>query len=58
MRIEAQIANATQSQAVMLSTDGASKSLAIPARLLGGGASVNGGELLCLALATCYCNVA
>ena len=56
MRIEAKIANANQSHAVLLSTDGASKSLAIPPRPSGGGSSVNGGELLCLALATCYCN--
>jgi len=56
MRIEARLDNADRFQAVALSTDGSSKSLAIPARPTGGGSSVNGGELLCLALATCYCN--
>jgi len=55
MRTEAHVDNANQSHAVLLSTDGASRSVAIPARPVGG-SSVNGGELLCLAIATCYCN--
>ncbi|HEX5830948.1 MAG TPA: OsmC family protein [Gemmatimonadaceae bacterium] len=28
----------------------------MPAKPDGGGSGINGGELLCLALATCYCN--
>jgi uncharacterized OsmC-like protein len=38
-----------------VSTDGRASPLPVPGRA-GGGSSVNGGELLCLALATCYCN--
>ena len=37
-------------------TEGSEKSLAIPPKVDGSGSSVNGGELLFLALATCYCN--
>jgi uncharacterized OsmC-like protein len=32
------------------------QSLSIPAKSTGNGSSVNGGEFLMLALATCYCN--
>jgi organic hydroperoxide reductase OsmC/OhrA len=39
-----------------LSTDGASHAITIPPRESGYGSSANGGELLMLALATCYCN--
>ncbi len=39
-----------------VSTNGQSKSIAIPRRIDAPGSSVNGGELLLLALATCYCN--
>jgi uncharacterized OsmC-like protein len=40
----------------MVATGDAVKTLAIPPRGTGPGSSVNGGELLFLALATCYCN--
>src|SRR5215468_12530987 len=39
-----------------LATQGVGHALPIPPRSSGFGSSVNGGELLCLALATCYCN--
>ena len=39
----------------MVTTDGRASALHIPGRPQGGSA-INGGELLCLALATCYCN--
>ena len=55
MRISAQVSNTARSHAVGVSTSGQSKPLAIAGRA-GGGSAVNGGELLMLALATCYCN--
>jgi organic hydroperoxide reductase OsmC/OhrA len=56
MRIEAAVANAGGQQEVVLSTDGREHAIAIAPRATGRGSSANGGELLCLALATCYCN--
>lgn len=41
---------------VCVRTNAASRDLAIPAKSSGAGSSVNGAELLMLALATCYCN--
>lgn len=41
---------------VTLTTEGNSHSLEVAPRSSGLGSSANGGELLCLALATCYCN--
>lgn len=41
---------------VTLATAGNSHPLEIAPRNSGFGSSANGGELLCLALATCYCN--
>jgi uncharacterized OsmC-like protein len=40
---------------VLVSTDGRESVVAVPGRP-GGGSALNGGELLCAALATCYCN--
>ncbi|MFO1315611.1 MAG: OsmC family protein [Burkholderiales bacterium] len=56
MRIEARIADEHRRHVVSLSTAGASHELSIASKPDGYGSSVNGGELLCLALATCYCN--
>jgi organic hydroperoxide reductase OsmC/OhrA len=56
MRIEAAVANAGGQLEVVLSTDGREHAVAIAPRANGRGSSANGGELLCLALATCYCN--
>jgi organic hydroperoxide reductase OsmC/OhrA len=41
---------------VMVSTDGAAREVVIPAKQSGFGSSANGGELLALAVATCFCN--
>jgi organic hydroperoxide reductase OsmC/OhrA len=53
--MSATVRNAGEAHEAMVQTDGISKSLAIPGKRAGG-SSVNGGELLLLALATCYCN--
>lgn len=39
-----------------MQTDGNSHSIEIPSKASGYGSSANGGEVLFLALATCYCN--
>ena len=56
MNISAHITNRSGEHTVVLSTNGREHSLAIPPRSEGSGSSANGGELLFLALATCYCN--
>lgn len=56
MKISAKVTNSFQHHEVQLSTNGKTQSLAIPGKPSGYGSAVNGGELLFLALATCYCN--
>ena len=56
MEIRASVRNRSLEHQVLLSTNGRVASLAVPAKAEGHGSSLNGGELLCLALATCYCN--
>jgi uncharacterized OsmC-like protein len=56
MNISARVVNRLGSHAVTLITNGREHSLAIPPKSEGFGSSANGGELLFLALATCYCN--
>jgi organic hydroperoxide reductase OsmC/OhrA len=56
IRIEAHVDNALNSHRAVVATNGAARDIAIPPRQAGMGSSANGGELLCLALATCYCN--
>jgi len=56
MEISATVKNAENRHEVTVRTETASQSLAIPAKPTGKGSAVNGGELLMLALATCYCN--
>ena len=56
MQIVARVTNAVDSHAVYVATDGTAHSLSVAAKPDGRGSSVNGGELLFLALATCYCN--
>jgi organic hydroperoxide reductase OsmC/OhrA len=56
MRISALVINSGKSHEVRVSTDDSSQSLHIPVKTSGNGSAVNGGELLMLALATCYCN--
>src|SRR5690242_1404157 len=55
MQIRATVQSSDTGHAVTVSTDGRGAAVAIPGRL-GGGSALNGGELLCAALATCYCN--
>ena len=56
MQINARVHNSEGRHDVTLSTDGADHQLTIPPKATGFGSSANGGELLFLALATCYCN--
>jgi uncharacterized OsmC-like protein len=56
MQISARVESRRDQHQVMLSTNGQSHALAIAPRASGFGSSANGGELLALALATCYCN--
>ena len=56
MRISAKVENSKDKHQVMLQTNDNVHSLAIPPKSTGYGSSSNGGELLFLALASCYCN--
>ena len=56
MKIMARVDNARGRHAVTVRTNDLARELAIAPKTEGLGSSVNGGELLCLALATCYCN--
>jgi organic hydroperoxide reductase OsmC/OhrA len=56
MKIKAQVHNHAGHNQVNLSTNDQVHSLDIAPRASGFGSSANGGELLFLALATCYCN--
>ena len=56
MHISALVKNARDSHDVNVATAGTTKGLSIPCRQGGFGSSINGGEFLMLALATCYCN--
>jgi uncharacterized OsmC-like protein len=56
MKIHAQVRNRYGEHHVTLATNGNVHSIVIPPKPSGFGSSANGGELLFLALATCYCN--
>lgn len=56
MKISATVKNAQSTHEVVVRTDAAEQSLPILPKAAGRGSAVNGGELLMLALATCYCN--
>jgi organic hydroperoxide reductase OsmC/OhrA len=56
VEIRAVVQNRAGQHAVHVSTAGRRSDVAIPPKPEGQGSSLNGGELLCLALATCYCN--
>ena len=56
MKISARVENTHGEHHATVETNGQQKSLTIPAKPEGLGSAVNGGELLFLALATCYCN--
>ena len=56
MKISAHVNNSQGNYQVTLKTGETQHALDIPSKLTGFGSSANGGELLFLALATCYCN--
>ena len=56
MKITAKVENSQNNHQVTLQTNDHVHSITIPPKLTGYGSSANGGELLFLALATCYCN--
>ncbi|MGM9509429.1 OsmC family protein [Larkinella sp. GY13] len=56
MEISASIKNTFQQHAVVVQTNGDAKTVQIASKPSGYGSSLNGGELLLLSLATCFCN--
>src|SRR5262245_21124179 len=56
MKIIAKIENSKDNHQVTLQTNDNVLSIKIPPKSTGYGSSANGGELLFLAVATCYCN--
>ena len=56
MKISARVENTEGNHHVVLTTGDKTHAIQIPPRSTGFGSSANGGELLFLALATCYCN--
>jgi len=56
MIISATIHNRRDANAIVVQTDSNRKTINIPGKAEGLGSSINGGELLLLALATCFCN--
>lgn len=56
MRIRAQVQNSNGKHEAVVQTNDTARSISIPPKSTGFGSSANGGELLFLALATCYCN--
>ena len=56
MKIRARVRNGDGSHEAVVETAGSSRHLDLPPKEGAAGSAVNGGELLFLALATCYCN--
>jgi uncharacterized OsmC-like protein len=56
MKITVKVENSKDNHQVTLQTNDNVHSIMIPPRSTGYGSSANGGEVLFLALATCYCN--
>jgi len=56
MKITAKVENSKDNHQVTLQTNDHVHSIVIPPKSTGYGSSANGGELLFLALASCYCN--
>ncbi len=56
MKIISQVRNSEGQHSITLRTNDVAHELAIAPKATGFGSSINGGELLFLALATCYCN--
>ena len=56
MRISAKVLNTESTHRAEVATAGQPRAIAIPAKAGARGSEASGGELLMLALATCYCN--
>ena len=56
IKIEARVSNSGSGHSVEVTTAGSRQFITIPPRTGGKGSSINGGELLFAALATCFCN--
>lgn len=56
MKISATVKSGYNQHDVTVQTNDAAKQLTIPVKASGYGSAANGGELLALALATCFCN--
>ena len=56
MKIAAHVSNTPSGHTVEVETEGRKQSIAIAPKSAGRGSSINGGELLFAALATCFCN--
>ena len=56
MLMSAAIKSSFNQHEVEVQTNGAAKQISIKAKGTGYGSSINGGELLLLSLATCFCN--
>ena len=56
MLMSATIKSSLNQHEVEVQTNGAAKQINIAAKATGYGSSINGGELLLLSLATCFCN--
>ena len=56
MELSATVTNRLNEHDVVVSTNGTTQRIPIASKPAGYGSSVNGGELLLLALATCFCN--
>jgi uncharacterized OsmC-like protein len=56
MKISARVENSKDNHQVTLQTNNNVHSIVVPPKPTGYGSSANGGELLFLALASCYCN--
>ncbi|MFD1142932.1 OsmC family protein [Larkinella insperata] len=56
MKLSARIQSTLNQHDVVVQTNGAAKTVQIAPKPSGYGSAVNGGELLLLALATCFCN--
>jgi organic hydroperoxide reductase OsmC/OhrA len=56
MKIAARVSNTSAGHTVEVETEGRRQSIGIAPKSVGRGSSVNGGELLFVALATCFCN--
>jgi uncharacterized OsmC-like protein len=56
MKIAARLSNIPSGHSVEVETEGRKQSIAIARKSVGRGSSINGGELLFAALATCFCD--